>query len=82
MSHFLFGADGDSSFVSFCHKWADVATIVGLLITLGGFIWTLIQLWRVKSVVRGTVKRVALQMAATELGTILRLATGVREADS
>jgi AraC-like DNA-binding protein len=28
------------------------------------------------------VKRVALQMAATELGTILRLATGVREADS
>jgi hypothetical protein len=50
VSHFLFGAVSDSSFVSFCHKWADVATIVGLLITLGGFIWTLIQLWRVKSV--------------------------------
>jgi hypothetical protein len=82
VSHLLFAADGDSAFVSFCHQWADVATIVGLLITLGGFIWTLIQLWRIKSVVRGTVKRVALQIAATELGTILRLSTGVREADS
>jgi len=82
VSHLVFAADGELSFVSFCHKWADVATIVALAITIGGFGWTIFQLWRVKAVVRGTVRRVALQFAATELGTILRLATGVREADS
>jgi hypothetical protein len=82
VSHLLLSAaDGELSFVSFCHEWADVATLVGLCITLAGFGWAIFQLWRVKAVVRGTVKRVALQLASTELGTILRLATGVRESD-
>ncbi|HKI32073.1 MAG TPA: hypothetical protein VKA46_09405 [Gemmataceae bacterium] len=81
MSHLLlFAADDELSFVSFCHKWADVATIVGLAITLIGFGFTLWGLRRVRAVTREAVGKIGAQLLSVETIVLLRLVTEARDA--
>ncbi|HKI37258.1 MAG TPA: hypothetical protein VKA46_35720 [Gemmataceae bacterium] len=81
MIHLLFAEDDKSWLMSFFNQWGNAASVIGLVITLIGFGLILRGQWKIRRATEETVRRVALQVAAAELGTILRLSTGVREAN-
>jgi hypothetical protein len=64
----------------FFHEWGDAASVVSLFITLVGFTLTLRGQWKIRQVAKETVKRVAIQLAAADVGNLLRLVTDAREA--
>jgi hypothetical protein len=80
VSHLLFAEGGESAFVSFCHQWADVATVIGLAVTFIGFAITLWGLWRVRAATREAVGKIGAQLLSIETTVLLRLVTEARDA--
>jgi hypothetical protein len=89
MAEPLFAKDGGdpSSFVSFCHRWGDVASVLGfvlgvasLIISLVGFGLTLRALFRVKQATREALGKVGMQLLVAETSALLRLVTEARDA--
>lgn len=67
-------------FRTFAQDWGDVASVLGLVLTLIGFSLTLWGQWKIRKAARIVARQIAHQLAAADVGTLLRLVTEARDA--
>lgn len=78
----LLGSTSDfwEAFYRFCNDYGNVASVVGLVITLIGFVLIWFGQRKLRQTVRQSLDKVAVQLYLSEVGNLLQLINGVREA--
>jgi hypothetical protein len=80
MLYLLFAQEDKSAFLSFCDRWGNAASVIGLGIALIGFAATLWSIWRIKEATRRAVRKIGMQLLSVETTILLRLITEARDA--
>jgi hypothetical protein len=71
---------GGSAKLSFFDKWGNAASVIGLGISVVGFVATLLSIWLVKERVRKILARTSGQLLAVDIVILMRLVTDIRDA--
>jgi len=85
VDHILFAQDGD--FASFCHRWGDSASVLGLVLSLSsvlvalvGFFLTLRGQRKIRKAAERATQRAAHQIAISDASTLLRQVEAMHDA--